>query len=145
MSLRVNGKAYDWSDIDIALPGLDIQAQEISYDDELEKESVYGKGVAPRGYGTGNYKSEGKLTLLRDDYDQLVDYCKANNVALYRLVIPKVVVSYANEGERTRSDVLSTVTITKASHKGAQGDKSLTVELDLLIVNGIERDGLKAI
>lgn len=145
MSLKVNGKNYDWADVDIKLPGLGLQFQEISYDDELEKEVSYGKGRKPRGFGTGNYKAEGKVSLLRDDYDGLVDYCKSKNVALFDLVIPKIIVSYANEGDRTRSDVLSNVTFSKRSHKAAQNDKSIKVDLDMLIVGGIESDGMKAI
>ena len=140
----INGKAYDWSDVSIKLPGLELEAQEISYNDELEKEAVYGKGRRPRGYGTGNYKAEAKLSLLRDDFDDLIAYCKQNNVGLYDLVIPKIIVSYANTYKPTKSDVLTQVTITKTDQKGAQGDKSLKVDLDLLIFGEIERDGLKA-
>lgn len=139
----INGKAYDWGDIAITMPGLQLEAQEISYDDELEKEVVYGKGQRPRGYGEGNYKSEGKLSLLRDDYDDLIAYCKAQGVGLYKLVIPKIVVSYADGNNRTKTDVLNTITFTKAAHKNAQGDKSLKVDLDFLIVNGVDRDGVK--
>ena len=105
----------------------------------------YGKGRKPRGFGTGNYKAEGKVSLLRDDYDALIDYCKSKNKALFDLLIPKIVVSYANEGDRTRSDTLSKVTFTKRSHKAAQGDKNLKVDLDMIIVGGIESDGMKAI
>lgn len=61
--LKVNGKAYDWGDVDLKIPGLNIQVQEISYDDELEIEEVYGYGSKPRGYGTGNYKASGKLSI----------------------------------------------------------------------------------
>lgn len=145
MSIKVNGKAYDWADVDVKLPGLVVEMQEISYDDELEKEEVYGFGHKPRGYGTGNYKSSGKMSMLRDDYDEFVRYCKARKKPLYGLVIPKIIVSYANEGDRTISDVLNRVTLTKVSHKAAQGDKSLKVDIDFMIVGGIERDGLNAI
>ena len=54
--LKVNGKTYDWGDVDLKLPGVTTEIEEISYDDELEKELVYGHGKLPRGYGTGNYK-----------------------------------------------------------------------------------------
>lgn len=139
----INGKAYDWSDVSVKLPGIELQVQEISYDDGLEKEVVYGKGQRPRGYGEGNYSSEGKLSLLRDDYDDLLQYCRYNGVGFYKLVIPKIIVSYANETQRTKTDVLNTVTFTKTSHKNAQGDKSLKVDLDFIIVNGVDRDGVK--
>lgn len=145
MSLKVNGKAYDWGDVDIRIPGLVLVVQEISYDDELEKEPAYGKGPKPRGYGTGNYKASGKISLLRDDYDDLVDYCKANGTPLYKLQIPKLVVSYANEGEETVIDVLNRVSFSKASHKAAQSDKSLKVDIDLMIAGVIERNGLQPV
>lgn len=141
----INGKVYDWGDVSIKLPGLELEAQEISYNDELEKEVAYGKGQKPRGYGEGNYKADGKVTLLKDDFDDLVNYCKSQGVAFYKLVVPKIVVSYANLMQKTKTDVLSTVTFTKISQKDAQGDKSLKVDIDFIIVNGIERDGLKAI
>ena len=145
MSLKVNGKAYDWGDVDLQLPGLALEIQEISYDDEQEKELVYGKGSKPRGYGKGNYKPTGKLSLLRDDYDDLVDYCKGQGIPLYEIEFPKVIVSYASAGERTRQDVLNRVFICTFSHKNAQGDKSLKVDIDLLIAGVIERDGLAPI
>lgn len=141
----INGKSYDWADVSVKLPGLEIEVQEISYDDELEKEAVYGKGNRPRGYGTGNYKSEGKLSLLKDDFDDLVAYCKRRDIPLYKLVVPKIIVSYANETQKTRTDELNTVTFTKTSHKNAQGDKSLKVDMDFIIVNGIDRDGLRPV
>lgn len=141
----INGKVYDWADVSVKIPGLDLEVQEISYDDELEKELAYGKGNKPRGYGTGNYKSEGKLSVLKDDFDDLSAYCKSSGVPLYKLVVDKIVVSYANEGQKTKTDELNTVTFTKTSQKAAQGDKSLKVDIDFIIVNGIIRDGLKPI
>ncbi len=145
MSLIVNGKAYDWADVNLYLPGVAIEPQEISYDDELEKELAYGLGSKPRGYGRGNYKASGKLSLLRDDYDALLDYCKQTGTPFFKLEFPKIVVSYANEGERTRQDVLNRVSFSKRSNKAAQGDKNLKVELDLMIAGLIEHDGVPSI
>ena len=145
MSLKVNGKAYDWADINLFLPGVAIEPQEISYDDELEKELVYGLGCKPRGYGRGNYKASGKLSLLRDDYDALLDYCKQQGKPFFAVEFPRIVVSYANEGEQARQDVLNRVSFTKRSNKVAQGDKSLKVDLDLLIAGTIEHDGVSSI
>ena len=143
MSLKVNGKAYDWGDVDVKLPGLDLVVQEVSYDDEMEKEESYGYGHRPRGYGTGNYKSSGKLSMLRDDYEEFLAWCRAQGVPFYKLTIPSIVVSYANEGEKTHMDELKTVKLTKRSHKAAQGDKGLTVDIDMMIVGGIVTDGLE--
>lgn len=143
--LKVNGKAYDWGDVDLKLPGVVTEVQEISYDDEQEKELVYGKGNTPRGYGTGKYKASGKLSMLKDDYDALVDYCKAKGTPLYGLIFPKIVVSYARGGGRTMQDVLNGVSFSKLSHKVATGDKELKVDIDLIITGQIVRDGLNAV
>lgn len=141
----VNGKVYDWGSIDIQIPGLALEAQEISYDDELESELVYGKSAVPRGYGNGNYKASGKISLLRDDYNDILDYCKKNNLKFYQLVMEKIIVSYANEGQATRSDVINKVKFQKRTNKAANGDKSFKVDLDLLIMGTIVQDGVEPI
>lgn len=141
----VNNRAYSWSSIDVKFPDFECELQEISYDDELEKEESYGKGRVPRGYGTGNYKASGKMSLLRDDFNDLLEYCKNKNMKIYDVLIPKIVVAYANEGQKTRVDTLNNVTLTKISGGGSQGDKSLKVDIDILIVGGITRDGVRAI
>lgn len=141
----VNGKAYDWGSVDTRIPGLNLVTQEISYDDEQEMEEVYGKGGKPRGYGTGNYKASGKLSMLRDDYNDILDWCRAKGVPFYGVEIPSLVVSYANSGQRTRIDELKKVKFVKRSHKAAQGDKSLTVDIDLMIVGGIVQDSVEPV
>lgn len=145
MSLKVNGKNYDWGDVDLKIPGLALVVQEVSYDDELDKEESYGYGSMPRGYGRGNYKASGKLTMLRDDYDALLDYCKAKGTPFYSLELPSIVVAYANQGEKTRIDELKKVQFTKRSQKAAQGDKTLSVDIDMLILGGIIQDGVKPV
>lgn len=145
MSLIINGKSYDWGDVDVKIPGLALQVQEISYDDERETEEVYGAGAMPRGFGTGNYKASGKLSMLRDDYESVLDYCKRQGISFYALEIPSIVVSYANDGAKTKIDELKRVKFTKRSQKAAQGDKSLSVDMDMMILGGIIQDGVKPV
>ena len=59
--------------------------------------------------------------------------------------IPSIAVSYANEGDRTRIDELKKVKFVKRANKAAQGDKSLTVDIDLMIIGGIIQDGVKPV
>ena len=33
--LKVNGRAYDWGDVDYQMPGCKIQVQDVGYNDEL--------------------------------------------------------------------------------------------------------------
>lgn len=139
--LKVNGKTYDWGDVDLSLPGIVTEVEEISYEDELDKELVYGHGKLPRGYGTGNYKPSGKITMLRDDYQAILEYCNNNGIKFYDLAFPKIVVSYANGDDTTVTDVINNVTFSKRSIKAANGDKTFKVELELIIAGKIVWDG----
>lgn len=145
MSIKVNGINYGWGDVDVKIPGLNLVVQEISYDDEQEMEESYGKGYRPRGYGKGNYKASGKMSMLRDDFDDVLDYCKATGKSFYNVELPSVIVSYGNPGGRTRIDELKRVVFVKRSHKAAQGDKTLTVDIDFMIVGGIVEDGVEPV
>ena len=83
--------------------------------------------------------------MLRDDYQALLQYCRANGIKFYALEIPSMVVSYANNGAAIVQDELKRVHFTKRSHKAAQGDKSLKVDIDIMIVGGIIEDGVEPI
>ena len=143
--LKVNGKNYDWGDVDVKFPGLVLVVQEISYDDDQDMEESYGRGYKPRGFGKGNYKASGKLSMLRDDYEDLLAFCKARGVSFYDLELPSIVVSYADNGKAISTDELKKVRPIKRTHKAAQGDKSLSVDVDLMIVGGIITNGVQAV
>ena len=143
--LKVNGKNYDWGDVDVKFPGLVLVVQEISYDDEQDMEESYGRGYKPRGFGKGNYKASGKLSMLRDDYEDLLAFCKAKGVSFYDLELPSIVVSYADNGKAISTDELKKVRPIKRTHKAAQSDKSLSVDVDLMIVGGIITNGVQAV
>lgn len=143
--LKVNGKNYDWGDVDVKFPGLVLVVQEISYDDEQDMEESYGRGYKPRGFGKGNYKASGKLSMLRDDYEDLLAFCRAKGVSFYDLELPSIVVSYADNGKAISTDELKKVRPIKRTHKAAQGDKSLSVDVDLMIVGGIITNGVQAV
>ena len=142
----INGKCYDWSSVTINVSGMDsIELQEISYDDEQELEAIYGKGGKIRGYGTGNQKNSVKLSMQREDFDEMIRVIKSKGYkSFYKYIIPKITVSYADEGAPTVTDVLTNVKFSKRSLKAAQGDKSMTVDLDGIAVGGIKMNGLGA-
>ena len=100
------------------------------------------------GWGDVDVKIPGLVLVVQeisydDEQEMEESYGKAKGIPFYGIEWPSVVVSYANEGERTRIDELKKVIPTKRSHKAAQGDKSLTVDIDLMIVGGIVEDGVE--
>lgn len=142
----VNGKVYDWSSVTISTSGMEnIEPTEISYDDEQESEAVYGKGGKIRGYGTGNQKNSVKLSMLREDFNEMCRVIKSKGYKnFYKYVIPKITVSYADEGASTCTDTMTKVVFSKRSFKAAQGDKSMKVDLDGMAMGGIKINDLDA-
>ena len=141
----INGKVYDWSSVAIGCTGCSgIEPKEISYEDGKEKSIIYGKGGRIRGYGTGKMTNSVKVTLLREDFDTFMDNVKASykKSRFYDVVVPKITVSYADEGCTTSTDTLTNVTFSKRSLKAAEGDNSLTVEIEGFAVGGIALDGI---
>lgn len=146
MEQLINGKCYDWSSVSINVTGMEsIELQEISYDDEQELELIYGKGGKIRGFGTGNQKNAVKLSMLREDFNEMLRVIKSKGYnSFYKYIIPKITVSYADEGAATSTDVLTNVKFSKRSLKAAQGDKSMKVDLDGIAIGGIKLNGLGA-
>lgn len=146
MRQLINGKAYDWSSVSFKVSGMEnIEPVDISYDDEQDAELIYRKGGKPSGYGTGNKKNSVKISLLREDFNEMCRAIKkAGYSRFYDYVIPKITVSYADEGAETCTDTLTQVKFNKRSFKAANGDKSIKVDLDGFCVGGIKINGLEA-
>ena len=141
----VNGKVYDWSSVTIGMSGCGgIEPKEISYDDEKEKTLIYGKGGRIRGYGTGQAKNAVKISMLIEDFNIFMDAVKASykKNKFYDVVVPKITVSYADTGCTTCTETLTKVTFSKRSLKVAEGDNSLTVELEGVAVGEIAINGI---
>ncbi|MDP8255449.1 MAG: hypothetical protein P9M14_06860 [Candidatus Alcyoniella australis] len=143
--MPINGKSYDWEDITILLPnGPQLEVTDIEYSDEMPSEGRYGKGSAPRGYGTGKWSGEGKLTLNREGYDALMGYCLAKGKAYYKLPKFNITASYANDDSGLRVDKLQGCKFNKRSFKAASGDTSNTVEVPFNIFDDLISDGVSA-
>lgn len=141
----INGKVYDWEDVTVALPyGIAILIDEITYDDELAIEPVYGKGAVPRAYGRGNYKASGKIGMKREEFNKLNKYAALQGRTLYGLEPFPIVVSYADDGNPTTVDELPRCKINKSNGGGKQGDKEMKVTVDFQILQPIIRNGVKA-
>ena len=141
----INGKNYSWEDISIVLPhGTLIHVLSIEYSDEKEAEPLYGAGSNPVGYGQGNYKAEGKLTLRREEFDLLIEYAKKQGTTLYGLGPFPIVVSYANDDEPRRTDTLPMCKFTKTSTSPSQGDKEVKIDLDFQCFAPIKWNDMEA-
>lgn len=134
----INGVTYDWESITVTLPtGQIVEIQDIEYSDEKDSTEVYGKGAMPRAYGRGNYKAEGKMTILRSDLVALTTLA-----GTYELPPLPIVVSYDNEDLSLQADLLKDCKLTKRSARSSQGDQTAPVELEFKIFGGIWLNGV---
>lgn len=85
-----------------------------------------------------------KILPLGEDFNIFMDAVKASykQTKFYDVVVPKITVSYADTGCTTCTDTLTKVTFSKRSLKAAEGDNSLTVELEGVAVGGIAINGI---
>ena len=83
-------------------------------------------------------------TSFAEVYDTFMDNVQASykKSRFFDVVVPQITVSYADEGCTTSTDTLTNVTFSKRSLKAAEGDNSLTVEIEGFAVGGIAHDGI---
>lgn len=141
----INGVNYDWEGIEISLPqGTAVAVRKIEYSDEKDLKEVYGKGSMPQAVGRGNYKAEGKLTLAREEFERLVGYCQRQKVgALYQLPAFTITVGYSSPDRPTITDRLLQCMFKKRSTSIDQGAEKVDVELEFVILGGIEWNGAR--
>lgn len=131
----INGKVYDWSSVTITASGMEnMEPMEISYDDEQESEPIYGRGGKIRGYGTGNQKNSVKLSLLREDFNEMCRVIQSKGYKnFYKYVIPKIVVNYADEGASTCTDVLTKPYTSSTKTSDTSYEYTIKLEEDELV------------
>ena len=140
----INGKCYDWNSISISVTGMEnIEITSISYGDKQDHEGIYGKGGKYRGFGTGNTSNTVSVEMSREDFNEFIRVVKKNGYTdMYKFVIPKITVSYADTGSPTTTDVLTNVKFGSRDTNPKQGDKSVTMKMDGIAYGGIKWNGM---
>jgi len=138
--MSINGNYYDWESIEFQLPhGAAVNITDISYNDEKEIEARYGKGSTPRGYGRGNYKASGSMTLDLQEFEALRKGLGGN---IYNAKPGQIVVGYANDDMPTVTDTLPDVKFTKTDTSSKQGDTNAgSRKLDFTVLTPIKWGG----
>ncbi len=149
MSIMVNGKTFDWGDITISLLPLSaciFSAKAVSWSEELPAEPVYGKGHAPIGYGQGNWKASGSITMLKTEFEALA-LSSVNGILNMDPRTTTINVLYNNAFDSSAplsANTLTGVKFTKIADSANQGDKEVKVVLDFLILGDVKRNGKSA-
>lgn len=128
----INGREYGWGDISFtisATPVVGIRA--IKYEEEQEKENIYGAGRNPVSRGYGRVKTTGSITLLMATVlamQAIAPKGKLHNIAPF-----PILVCYQPETGPLVKHVLKNCEFKKTSFDWKEGDMSKEIELDLVI------------
>ncbi|TXI13503.1 MAG: hypothetical protein E6Q66_09950 [Pedobacter sp.] len=128
----INGRSYGWGDIVVnvgALPITGITA--IKYEEEQEKEDVYGAGRRPVARGYGRIKASASITLSVETVMALTG--SAREGQLNRMAPFTITVLYQPESGPIIKDVLMNCEFKKQSRDWKEGDMKKEVELELLV------------
>ncbi|GIZ15302.1 hypothetical protein [Capnocytophaga catalasegens] len=128
----INGREYGWADIVVNIGGVPVTGiRAIKYNEEMEKENVYGAGRHPVSRGYGRIKTTASITLLSGTIMALK--AKAPKGQLFRIAPFNIVVNYQPEAGPIVTHVLKNCEFTKNEFDWKEGDMSKEVELELIV------------
>jgi hypothetical protein len=130
----VRGRRYAHSSIEIAivLPGgaaeVFVEVTDVSYDDTLEEELVYGTNPAPLGRTRGQYDpGEASMTMTKQSADVLIDRLGDG----YMEQEINVVVKYSDVGLPVTTDTLELCRVVGLAQSSSSGPEAVMTEVKL--------------
>lgn len=134
----INGREYGWADITVNIGNVPVTGiRAIKYEEEQEKENIYGAGRHPVSRGYGRVKATGSVTLLASTVMALK--AKAPKGQLHRLPPFFITVSYQPDNQALVTHVLKNCEFKKTAFDWKEGDMSKEVELELLMSHIVDK------
>jgi hypothetical protein len=128
----INGREYGWGDIAVNISGNPVVGiRAVKYDEEQEKENIYGAGRNPVSRGYGRVKTTGSITLLSATVFAMQTV--APNGKLHNLAPFPIVVRYQPESGPIITHILKNCEFKKTTFDWKEGDVSKEIELELVI------------
>jgi hypothetical protein len=131
--LFAGGKRFSWADVRLSLLGRTVEGiTEITYDDTISKENLYGRGKGVVSRGEGKYEAKASITLYDWEVNALLDAAgrgkRLQNIGMFDIPIV-----YDDGAGNLRTDILRNVEFTGRSHSMKSGDTSIVVKCDLIL------------
>lgn len=138
--ILINGSTYNWAQVRIQFSNMTtpiIGVTNISYSSAREFENVYGTGDQPIARSSGNVTYEASITLYKDEVKRIQDASPFGDITLLEPF--EIIVSYRSTiADKITTETLKNVQFTSNPTAIAQNDKTISVELPLIIA-GIKR------
>lgn len=128
----INGKSYEYADIQINILGVPIVGvTSINYDDKQAMENIYGAGNRPISRGYGKFEPTASLTLLMEEIENIT--AVAPGGVLQAIPEFDIVVIYLDSALITRKHKLRNVRFMNNPRGSNTGDTSIPCECELII------------
>lgn len=125
------GRIAGWNSVRIVMLGRQVEGiTALSYKDSVEKENIYGAGKMPVGRGTGNYKAEASITLLKEEVNAL-QLALGMGKRLSEIEPFDIPVMYEYNGFIMK-DIIRNVEFCDNGVDVKQGDKSIATQFTLI-------------
>lgn len=128
----INGREYGWGDIVVNISATSVTGiKAIKYEEDQEKENIYGAGRNPVSRGYGRVKTTGSINLLSATVfamQAVAPKGKLHNIAPF-----PIVVSYQPETGPIVKHILKNCEFKKTTFDWKEGDMSKDIELELVI------------
>lgn len=128
----INGREYGWGDISVTISAAVLSGiRAIKYEEDQEKENIYGAGRNPVSRGYGRIKTTGSITLLSATVFAM--QAIAPKGKLHNLAPFPILVAYQPESGAIIKHVLKNCEFKKTTFDWKEGDMSKEIELELVI------------
>lgn len=128
----VNGKAYEWADIQLIILGVPFTGvTSIEYSEPQEMKNVMAAGRFPNARIYGQVTPEAKITLLMSEVEAIQKV--APNGRIQDIPEFDIPVIYLDPNNVTVSHVIKNCRFTSNSRTSETGSDAITVEIPLVI------------
>lgn len=128
------GRMAGWNQVQLVLFGRTVEGiASLSYDDNVEKETIMGGGKYPIGTGEGNYKAKMELELYAEEVHAILRSAPAGT-RLQDIPATDVPVLYEFK-DRIDKDVIRGFEFTGVTKEVKQGDKVIKVKVGCFLTH----------
>lgn len=127
------GKLAGWNSVTVTLLGRDLQGiTELSYEDSVTKENVYGAGKYPVGRAEKNYEPKASISILKEELDGLQKSLPLG-VRIQDILPFDIDIQYETLPGFITKDRIRNAEFTNRGITVKNGDGSISVKLDLVV------------
>jgi hypothetical protein len=131
---QFNSTDASWSSLSVVIANRTITGiRAISYKKSREKELLHAAGNAPIGIQHGNDTYEGSVTLLKTEFDALLDEAKRQDTDLLSFT-GDIVITYKTR-DNFRTDRVKNFEFTEYEKSLNQNDKFMEIELPIIFLS----------